>query len=68
MADHVWETFNELFKIVHRQSQRIEELEARVGELERKLDARPTSQEMDKAALMSPPARKSVEKLKGMAI
>ena len=40
MSDHIWETFDGLFKTVHRQGQRVEELEARITELERRLSER----------------------------
>ena len=40
MSDYVWETFNALFKTAHKQGRQIEELEARVLELERKLSTR----------------------------
>ena len=36
--EYIWETFDGLFKTVHRQSRRVEELEARLVELERRLD------------------------------
>jgi tRNA(Phe) wybutosine-synthesizing methylase Tyw3 len=37
---YIWETFDSLFKTVHRQGQRVEELEARVTDLERRLSER----------------------------
>ena len=37
MSDHIWETFDGLFKTVHRQGRRVEELEARITDLERRL-------------------------------
>jgi hypothetical protein len=39
-TEEIWETFNELFKTVHGQGRRVEELEARVLELERRLSER----------------------------
>lgn len=36
--EFIWETFDGLFKTVHRQTRRVEELEARLAELERRLD------------------------------
>ncbi len=36
--EYIWETFDGLFKTVHRQTRRVEELEARVAELERRLN------------------------------
>ena len=40
MSDIVWETFDGLFKTLHRQGRRVEELEQRVVELERRLQER----------------------------
>jgi BMFP domain-containing protein YqiC len=40
MSDHIWETFDGLFKTVHRQTRRVEELEARITDLERRLAER----------------------------
>ena len=40
MSDIVWETFDGLFKTLHRQGRRVEELERRVSELERRLHER----------------------------
>lgn len=40
MSDIVWETFDGLFKSLHRQGRRVEELERRVDELERRLQER----------------------------
>ena len=40
MSDAVWETFDSLFKTVHRQGQRIEELETRLSDLERRMQER----------------------------
>ncbi len=37
VSDIVWETFDGLFKSLHRQGRRVEELEQRVVELERRL-------------------------------
>ena len=36
----IWETIDSLFKTVHRHGQRVEELEARVIDLERRLNER----------------------------
>ena len=38
MTEHIWETFDGLFKTVYRQGRRVEELEARLADLERRLD------------------------------
>jgi BMFP domain-containing protein YqiC len=40
VSDVIWETFDGLFKSLHRQGRRVEELEARVVELERRLQER----------------------------
>jgi BMFP domain-containing protein YqiC len=40
--EYIWETFDSLFKTVHRQGRRVEELEARVIDLERRLNERAT--------------------------
>ena len=42
--EYIWETFDSLFKTVHRQGQRVEELEARVIDLERRLNERAAEQ------------------------
>ena len=41
VSEAIWETFDSLFKTVHRQGRRVEELEARLLELERRLQERP---------------------------
>ncbi|HMF57986.1 MAG TPA: hypothetical protein VK619_16705 [Pyrinomonadaceae bacterium] len=38
--DHIWETFDSLFKTVYRQGRRVEELEARIADLEARLKER----------------------------
>ena len=40
MSDHIWETFDGLFKTVYGQGRRVEELEARITDLERRLAER----------------------------
>ena len=42
-VSEIWETFDSLFKTVHRQTRRVEELEARVVELESRLRERAVS-------------------------
>jgi hypothetical protein len=37
--EYIWETFDSLFKTVHRQGRRVEELEARLADLEQRLSA-----------------------------
>ena len=44
MTDAIWETFDSLFKTVHRQGRRVEELEARIVDLERRLQERAVAQ------------------------
>jgi BMFP domain-containing protein YqiC len=43
-TEHIWETFDSLFKTVHRQGRRVEELEARILDLERRLQERGSHQ------------------------
>jgi len=43
--EYIWETFDSLFKTVHRQGRRVEELEARVVDLERRLNERATAEQ-----------------------
>ncbi|MGH9943413.1 MAG: hypothetical protein ACRD9R_13785 [Pyrinomonadaceae bacterium] len=40
MSDFIWETFDSLFKTVHRQGRRMDELESRIVDLERRLAER----------------------------
>ncbi len=42
--EHVWETFDGLFKTVYRQGRRVEELEARIALLERRLQERDSAE------------------------
>jgi hypothetical protein len=51
----IWETFDSLFKTVHRQGRRVEELEARVIDLERCLNER--------AAVTEPKAPRTVTEM-----
>jgi BMFP domain-containing protein YqiC len=46
----VWETFNLVFEAVHHQGRRIEELEARIAELEKKLEGKVLPFEKKEAA------------------
>ncbi|MCA1593413.1 MAG: hypothetical protein LC754_12350 [Acidobacteria bacterium] len=39
-TEHIWETFDSLFKTVYRQGRRVDELEARIIDLERRLQER----------------------------
>ncbi len=52
MSEYIWETFDSLFKTVGRQGRRVEELEARIADLERRLNERQlTAQVQTKQAL-----------------
>lgn len=46
MSDFIWETFDGLFRTVQRQDKRASELEARVAELERRLNERSALKEI----------------------
>ena len=50
MSDVIWETFDGLFKTLHRQGRRVEELERRVVELERRLQERAAQTTQPEAA------------------
>lgn len=43
MTQDIWETLDNLFKTVHRQARRVEELEGRLAELERRQSERPSA-------------------------
>ena len=45
MTEAIWETFDSLFKTVHRQGRRVDELEARLVDLERRLQERASAQQ-----------------------
>jgi hypothetical protein len=55
VSDAIWETFDGLFKALHRQGRRVEDLERRVVELERRLQER---------TLHTPHAAEAVERVK----
>jgi BMFP domain-containing protein YqiC len=40
VSEYIWETFDSLFKTVHRHGRRVEELEARIAALEERLKER----------------------------
>lgn len=44
VTEHIWETFDDLFKTVHRQGRRVEELESRLAELEKRLTEATTAE------------------------
>lgn len=54
MTEYIWETFDSLFKTVHRQGRRVEELEARVAELERRFEERAANAAAAKPAPAQP--------------
>lgn len=54
MSDYIWETFDDLFKTVYGHGRRVEELETRVADLERRLQERTM-------ATVSTPTPKAVE-------
>ncbi|HEV2915536.1 MAG TPA: hypothetical protein VGX92_19805 [Pyrinomonadaceae bacterium] len=40
MSEYIWETFDGLFKTVYAQGRRVEQLEARIADLEQRLNER----------------------------
>ena len=58
-VEHIWETFDGLFKTVYRQSRKVEELETRIASLERRLQER----EGGAAAAASGAERQSAERV-----
>jgi BMFP domain-containing protein YqiC len=57
VSDAIWETFDGLFKTLHRQGRRVEDLERRVVELERRLQER---------SIQKPHAAEAVERVTQM--
>ena len=63
--EFIWETFDSLFKTVGRQGRRVEELEARIADLERRLtdvasiNERPQTKQHTKAAVNEMPAERA---------
>ena len=55
--EYIWETFDSLFKTVHRQGKRVEELEARVVDLERRLNEKAEQQSTSKTPYEMPAER-----------
>ena len=49
-VEHIWETFDGLFKTVYRQSRKVEELETRIASLERRLQEREGGAEKQQTA------------------
>jgi hypothetical protein len=56
MSEYVWETFDSLFKTVHRQGRIVAELENRISALERRLEERA---EVESARESEMPAEKA---------
>jgi hypothetical protein len=52
MSDNIWETFDALCKTIHRQGRRLEDLEARITDLERRLQE--SNPDRPAAELMQP--------------
>jgi len=48
--EYIWETFDSLFKTVHRQGRRVEELEARIADLEKRLKEKPGTENQESGA------------------
>jgi tRNA(Phe) wybutosine-synthesizing methylase Tyw3 len=57
--EYIWETFDSLFKTVHRQGRRVEELEARVIDLERRLSERAVEQQKTPHIVNEMPAERA---------
>lgn len=55
--EYIWETFDSLFKTVHRQGRRVEELEARIVDLERRLNEKAEQQQSTKTPYEMPAER-----------
>ncbi|HVG34505.1 MAG TPA: hypothetical protein VM911_15650 [Pyrinomonadaceae bacterium] len=49
MSDYIWETFDSLFKTVYGQGRRVEALEARIADLEQRLNERQAAQQKPQA-------------------
>lgn len=56
-SDNIWETFDSLFKTVHQQERRLEELEARVVDMEHRLAEKEGGSEL--STMPPPPALQS---------
>jgi BMFP domain-containing protein YqiC len=60
-SEYIWETFDSLFKTVNRQGRRVEELEARIVDLERRLAER-NAQQMQSPKAMPTASELPVER------
>ena len=57
--EYIWETFDSLFKTVHRQGRRVEELETRILDLERRLNERAVEPQKTPYAVNEMPAERA---------
>ena len=48
-TEYIWETFDSLFKTVYGQGRRVEALEARIADLEQRLNERQAAQQKPQA-------------------
>ena len=53
MSEYIWETFDGLFKTVYAHGRRVEELEARIADLERRLNERGAASQPQKTQPIS---------------
>ena len=61
--EYIWETFDSLFKTVGRQGRRVEELEARLADLERRLSDVTSIAERAQMKQQAQPTRPNVGEL-----
>ena len=57
--EHVWETFDGLFKTVYRQGRKVEELEARIAVLERRLQERESGEQKSERVVTEMPVERA---------
>lgn len=57
--EYIWETFDSLFKTVHRERRRVEELEARIETLERRLNKEAVEQQKTPHIVNEMPAERA---------
>ena len=57
--EYIWETFDSLFKTVYRQGRRVEELEARIVDLESRLNERASEQQKTPFAVNEMPTERA---------
>jgi BMFP domain-containing protein YqiC len=63
VSEYIWETFDSLFKTVHRQGRRVEELETRLAELERRLQERAAPSQTTAASVSPKPVEQLVKEM-----